>query len=118
MVHSMFSLRCKNFDQGDVKIMNVILKVLRQDSYTFVNICERELLGKEFKDNGTILHVNREFYEGEEVDLEYAFSLVNEATVVSLVGNRIVEEAIKRGLVHKDSVLEVKGVKFAQIYNL
>lgn len=98
--------------------MNVILNVIRQDQYTFVNICEKELLGKEFRDGKVILSVNKEFYDGDEVDLEYAFSLVNEATVVSIVGNSLVEEAIRRGLVHKDSVLEVKGVKFAQIYNL
>lgn len=98
--------------------MYVILNVIRQNRYTFVNVCEKELLGKEFRDDRAVLNINKEFYDGEEVDLEYAFSLFNEATVVSIVGNTIVEEAIKRGYVHKDSVLEVKGVKFAQVYNL
>ncbi|ARM75138.1 DUF424 domain-containing protein [Acidianus manzaensis] len=98
--------------------MNVILNIIRENQYTFVNLCEKELLGKEFKDDKAILSINKEFYGGEEVDLEYAFTLFNEATVVSIVGNNIVDEAIKRGYVHKNSVLEVKGVKFAQVYNL
>ncbi|AWR95848.1 DUF424 domain-containing protein [Acidianus brierleyi] len=98
--------------------MKVILNIIRGEGNVFVNICEKDLLGKEFRENEVILNINKEFYEGDEVDMEYAFSLVDEATVVSIVGNILVDEAIKRGFVHKDSVLEVSGVKFAQVYNL
>ena len=98
--------------------MKVILNIIRQNEHVFVNVCEKELLGKEFRDDKTVLNVNKEFYGGDEVDMEYAFSLFNEATVVSIVGNYLVEEAIRRGYVHKNAILEVGGVKFAQIYNL
>ncbi len=98
--------------------MRVVLNVIRGEGHVFVNICEREVLGKVFREGRAILNVNHEFYGGEEVDVNFAFDLVEEATVVSLVGNQLVEEAIRRGLVHKDSVLSVSGIKFAQIYNL
>ncbi|EZQ11079.1 MULTISPECIES: DUF424 domain-containing protein [Acidianus] len=98
--------------------MQVVLNVIRADSNVLVNVCQKDLLGKEFRDERAILTINHEFYGGEEVDLEYAFSLFDEATVVSLVGNGVVDEAIRRGYVHKNGVLEVQGVKFAQIYNL
>jgi hypothetical protein len=29
-----------------------------------------------------------------------------------------VEEAVKKGIVHKDGVREISGVKIAQVYNL
>ncbi|MCI2413942.1 MAG: DUF424 family protein [Candidatus Aramenus sp.] len=98
--------------------MKVILNVIREQGNVFVNVCEKELLGREFRENEVILYINEEFYGGDEVDMEYAFSLFEEATVVSLVGNKVVDEAVRRGYVHKEGILEVSGVKFAQVYNL
>lgn len=98
--------------------MRVSLNIIRQNGYVFVNICEPELLGKKFKEGEINLEVNREFYEGQEVSLDYAFSFIDEASVVSMVGNKIVEEAIKRGLIKEEGVITVQGVKFAQLYNL
>ncbi|BCU69016.1 DUF424 domain-containing protein [Stygiolobus caldivivus] len=96
----------------------VILNVIREQGYVFVNVCEPDLLGKVFKKGDISLAVNREFYAGEEVSLDFAFTLFEEANVVSLVGREIVDEAIKRGYVAKDGVLEIEGVKFAQVYNM
>ncbi|BBD72933.1 hypothetical protein HS1genome_1322 [Sulfodiicoccus acidiphilus] len=98
--------------------MDVIVKVLHKEDNVFVNVCETELLGKKFRENGLLLDVNLEFYEGDPMELDAALSMVNQATVMSLVGNRLVDEAIKRGIVHKNSTLKVAGVAFAQVYNL
>ncbi|QKR00503.1 DUF424 family protein [Metallosphaera tengchongensis] len=98
--------------------MKVVLNVIRGEGQVFVNICEKEYLGKKFIENKVILHVNEEFYGGEEVDVNHALNLVEEATVASIVGGKVIEEAIRRGLIHKDSVLTISGVKFAQVYNL
>nr|WP_229768055.1 DUF424 family protein [Sulfodiicoccus acidiphilus] len=96
----------------------MIVKVLHKEDNVFVNVCETELLGKKFRENGLLLDVNLEFYEGDPMELDAALSMVNQATVMSLVGNRLVDEAIKRGIVHKNSTLKVAGVAFAQVYNL
>jgi len=98
--------------------MKVSLNVIRRDGYVFVNICEPELIGKTFREGEIRLTVDREFYEGQEVHIDYAFSLLNEANVVSIIGSKIVDEAIKRGLIKEEGVISVQGVKFAQIYNL
>ncbi|MCG3108424.1 hypothetical protein L3N51_00705 [Metallosphaera sp. J1] len=98
--------------------MRVILKVIRGEGHVFVNICEKEYLGKEFREDRAVLNVNDEFYGGDEVDINYALNLVDEATVVSMIGEKVIGEAIRRGLVHENAVLTVSGVKFAQIYNL
>ena len=98
--------------------MRVILKIIRGEGHVFVNICEKEYLGREFRESKAVLNVNNEFYGGEEVDINYALDLVDEATVVSIVGERAPGAPKTRGLVHTDAVLTGSGVKFAQIYNL
>ncbi|QGA53527.1 DUF424 family protein [Sulfolobus sp. E5-1-F] len=98
--------------------MKVLLNIIRAQGMTLINICQEELLGKVFRDGEIILDISEKFYGGDSVELDYAFSLIDEATVMSIVGNYVVEEAIKRGLVHKDSVISVAGIKFAQVYNV
>lgn len=53
---------------------------------------------KGVQESKAVLNVNNEFYGGEEVDINYALDLVDEATVVSIVGERAIGEAIKRAL--------------------
>ncbi len=83
-----------------------------------INLCEEGLLGKRFRENDLVLDVNEKFYGGDLVEAEYALNLIDEATVMSMVGSTLVEEAIKKGIVHKDGVREISGVKIAQVYNL
>ncbi|MEM4146284.1 MAG: DUF424 family protein, partial [Metallosphaera sp.] len=49
--------------------MRVVLNVIRGEGHVFVNICEKEYLGKEFREDKVILNVNEEFYGGEEVEM-------------------------------------------------
>jgi hypothetical protein len=98
--------------------MKVLLRIIKSSPYIFINICEKKFLGKVFKQGNIVIDVNNEFYDGEEVSIDYAFSLVDEATIVNIVGDEIVEEAIRRGIVHRDSVIKIGEVKFAQLYNI
>lgn len=98
--------------------MKVSLNVIRRQGYVFVNICEPELIDKTFSEGEVRLVVDKEFYGGQEVPIDYAFSLLEEATVISMIGNNVVKEAIKRGLIKEEGVISVQGIKFAQIYNM
>jgi len=98
--------------------MKVSLNVIRKEGYVFVNICEPELIDKTFREGDIKLTVDRDFYDGQEVPIDYAFSLLEEASVISMIGNKIVEEAIRRGLIKEEGVISVQGVKFAQLYNM
>ncbi|BCU68373.1 hypothetical protein HS7_18100 [Sulfolobales archaeon HS-7] len=82
-----------------------------------VNLCEPSLLGKVFREKDINLHVNKEFYEGEIMEEDEAFSYVEQATVASFVGKTVVEQAARRGFINRDTVLVVEGVPFAQMLN-
>lgn len=80
--------------------------------------CDSELLGRVFREGGVVLHVNEEFYKGELYTLDEVLRLMEAATVINLVGRRVVSAAIKAGIVHKDAVLVVEGVPHAQVVKL
>jgi len=80
--------------------------------------CDAELLGKILRDGKIVFEVREEFYKGSKVSLEEAIDLMRQSTVVNMVGKRIVEKAIEKGLIHPEAVLKISGVPHAQIVKL
>jgi len=93
------------------------IKVFEVAGEVVVSVCDEELIGKTLVDieRGIRFKVDEPFYGGELVDLEEAISAIENSTQANLVGNRIVEAAIERGLAAREGVVEVGGVKHTQI---
>ena len=70
------------------------------------------------KQGNIVFHIREEFYKGNLVSIEEAIGLVQQSTIVNMVGRRIVKKALKIGLVHADAVLEIDGIPHAQILKL
>ena len=79
-----------------------------------IAICDQEILGQIFREGKLILNVSPKFYSGELVELSYAISRISHSTIANLVGNRIVNAAIKAELIHPDGIAKVEGVAHAQ----
>ncbi len=81
-------------------------------------ICDADILGKTLKRGKIVFHIREDFYKGSLVSIEEAMDLIRQATIVNMVGRRIVEKAVEKGLVHPDAVLEIEGIPHAQILKL
>jgi len=47
--------------------------------------------------------------------VDEAVSMIENSTIVNMVGKNIVKKAIERGYVHPEAVIEIEGVPHAQI---
>ena len=83
--------------------------------HVFVTVVDEELIGKRFEENGVVLDVSEEFFDGERVDEEGALRRMFAATSLYVIGERAVKLAIRAELVHPDAVKRVKGVPHAQM---
>jgi len=81
-------------------------------------VCDCELLGKTLREGKIVFHVKDEFYNGRKATIEEAMGMINNSTIVNLVGNVCVEKAIAKGYVHPDAVIKIEGVRHAQIVKL
>ncbi len=81
-------------------------------------ICDSELLGRTLREGKIVFHVKDEFYNGGKVPVEEAVCMIENSTIVNLVGNNCVEKAIEKGYVHPEAVLKIEGVPHAQIIKL
>ena len=81
-------------------------------------ICDCDLLGRTLREGKIVFHVKNEFYNGGKVGVEEAVGMIENSTIVNLVGKNCVEKAISKGYVHPEAVLHIEGVPHAQIVKL
>lgn len=89
-------------------------KVYRANGEVMVAACSSDLLGKKLKDGEIVLEVKESFYKGNLTTEDELVFLLKDATIANLVG-KAVDVAIKNNLVDEDCVIEISGVKHAQI---
>jgi len=83
-----------------------------------LSICDSEILGKTLRDGKIVFRVSEEFYKGEEVEIEEAIAMIENSTIVNMIGVRVVKRAVERGYVHPEAILKIEGIPHAQIIKL
>ncbi len=96
----------------------VYVKTFRQGRDTLVAVCDAELLGKTLEGGRTPFCVNEHFYKGTLGDVEEALKAMGKATICNIVGKRIVEAAIEKGMVQKEAIIYLGDIPHAQLVAL
>ena len=96
-------------------MVEVYLKI--HEAYRkIVSLCDKELLGKKFEEENLQLDVNSKFYGGEiktnEKELiELLKGEEKEDSCFNIVGENSCNITIKSGIINKDSIIQIQGVK-------
>ena len=98
--------------------MKVYVNLKKVGRNVLLAICDCEVLGKTLREGKIVFHIKDEFYNGGKVSLDQAVSMIENATIVNMVGKKCVEKAIEKGYVHPEAVLNIEGVPHAQIVKL
>jgi len=96
----------------------VYVKVVRQGRDTLVAVCDAEILGKTLEGGRVPFTVSERFYKGTLCDLAEALEAMGKASIVNMVGKRIVEAAIEGNLVQEAGIIYLGDVPHAQIVHL
>ena len=87
--------------------MQVHLKVHRRDNKIIYAFADPDMLGNTYTDGNITMKIRRKFYEGKLIDVDDALDLLKRHQNTNIVGN-LVRLAVKRGLIHRNSVLKFK----------
>ena len=98
--------------------MDVYVNLKKAGRNVLLAVCDCELLGKTLREGKIVFHIKDEFYNGRKATVDEALGMINNSTIVNLVGKRCVEKAIKEGYVHPEAVIKIEGVPHAQIVKL
>jgi uncharacterized protein len=83
-----------------------------------VAICDQECMGNTYREGKLSLKITSKFYGEQLVSLEKAIHELKKATIANLVGNAIIKECIRCGLIHEKGVIWIDGVPHAQIIKM
>ncbi len=98
--------------------MEAYINIKKVGGNVVLAMCDSEILGRTLRQGKIVFHVKEEFYKGGLVTVEEAVDMIENSTIVNMVGKCCVEKAIKKGYVHPEAVLNIEGVPHAQIVKL
>jgi hypothetical protein len=98
--------------------LDVYVKLTKDGKNILLAICDANLLGRTLKEGKIVFKITNEFYKGRKISIDQAVTLIENSTIVNLVGNSCVEKAIENGFVHPEAVLKIDGISHAQIIKL
>ncbi len=81
-------------------------------------ICDVDILGKTLCEGKIVFHVKEDFYKGARVNVEEAVMMIDNSTIVNMIGKHVIKEAIAKGYVHPEAVLNIEGIPHAQIVKI
>ena len=97
---------------------DVYLKVFENSKYRLVAVSDADLVGETFREGKLKLEVKTDFYKGTITSVSQAIREIDSADIANLVGNRIVEAAVKRGLIDPCAIVRIAGVPHVQIVRM
>jgi len=84
-----------------------------------IAIADKELLGKVFEEGDKQLNVKESFYKGEIMSPEETEKVMeiwkSEDATFNLVGEKTIQLAIEKGLIHEESVKTIQGIPYSLI---
>jgi len=101
-----------------VKPLQVYVKVRKWGQCTLLATCDADLLGRVLREGKIVFEIREEFYKGLKMNVEEAIDLIEQCTIVNMVGHLIVKKAVEKGLIHPEAVIEISGVPHAQIIKM
>ncbi len=98
--------------------MSYYINIINLDTgEIMISMADKEIMGKKFEQrDGIVIDVNQNFYGNKLIDDDEALIYLKSADILILTGSKIVDMAIKEGIVNPDSVLDINGVKHVQVF--
>ena len=93
----------------------IYVKIYTIEKEIIVTACDKEVLGLKLEDpqRRISFYVDPAYFKGELKNIESLVEILRNATSANLVGKRVVEAALKAGLVHSEAIIEVENIPIA-----
>ncbi len=100
----------------------IYIKEYKTEQGTIIAACDEELLGNSYTEGALLLDLDKYagFYKGELISEDEASERITAETLhtANMVGKRVVDICISKGLATDSAVMQVQGVPFLQIYKI
>jgi hypothetical protein len=93
----------------------VFMKIHKTSGETLVALCDRDVIGKTYREGELRIKVTERFYRGKLLEVDDCDPFIKEATIANFVGKDSVAKGVDLGLIREENVIRVAGVPHAQM---
>ncbi len=94
------------------------MKKYDTDGQVVVAVCDRDILGKKFKDGKLVLRLDENFYKGAQVSENDVKEALSCATIANISGMKSIACAVECGCIDPDTVIYIDGIPHAQMVQI
>ncbi len=94
------------------------MKKYDTEGQKIVAVCDKNIIGKKFKDGVLVLKLDECFYKGDEVCEEEVKDALSGATMANIAGEKSIACAVACGCVDPDTVIFIEGIPHAQMVQI
>ena len=98
--------------------MQFSVKVSYHQKNTMLNICDVELLGKQISQDELNMKISESYYGEKLVDKEEAKSLLQNSSIINMVGKEIVSLSIELGIGTESGIKTISDIPFLIVFKL
>jgi len=96
----------------------IYIKIHKSNNQEILAVCDKELIGKTFRDKDICLKITEDFYKGKLVKENKAIELMKNNNNINIVGEKSINLAIKSNLISEDNIIRIKKIPHAQIFSI
>ncbi|MCE8422654.1 MAG: DUF424 family protein [Candidatus Methanoperedens sp.] len=94
------------------------LKKHETEGKVIVAVCDKAILGKEFREGKLVLRLDERFYKGDEACEDTVKEALICAAIANVSGERSVACAIACECIDPDAIIYIEGIPHAQMVRL
>ena len=98
--------------------MQFSVKVSNYQKKLMLNICDIELLGKQISQDELNLKISESYYGEKLVDIEEAKSLLQNSSIINMVGKNTVSLSIELGIGSESGIKTISDIPFLVIFKV
>ncbi len=96
--------------------MQFSVKVSNYQKNSMLNICDIELLGKNISQDKLNMNISESYYGEKLVDKEQAKSLLQNSSIINMVGKNTVSLSIELGIGSENAIKTISDVPFLIVF--
>lgn len=98
--------------------MQFSVKVSNYQKNSMLNICDVELLGKTISKDELNMNISQSYYGEKLVDKEEAKSLLQNSSIINMVGKNTVSLSIELGIGSESGIKTISDVPFLVVFKV
>lgn len=96
----------------------MFMKKYDTDGKMIVAVCDKDIIGKKFKEGNLVLKLDESFYKGCEACEDEIQEALACASIANIAGERAIACAVGCGCIDPDTVIYIDGIPHAQMVQL